>query len=354
LAGSEVPLAVFLSFRFGAPDGVSVESAKWAAAFGRLGFGVRTVAGEPPADVVVAGLGRTPAGAVDEPALLAALADADLVVVENLCSLPLNPVAAETVARLLAARPAVLHHHDLAWQRAPFASSTYRIPDDARWRHVVINDMSREELLARGIEARTIRNAFDTDAAEGDRIGTRQALGVPTDRRLFLQPTRAIERKNVPAALRLAEELDAVYWLLGPAEDGYGDELERLLASTSATWVHGPAGTHAGTDVAHAYAAADLVVFPSTWEGFGNPVVESAIFRRPLAIGRYPVARELAQFGFRWLDAADADAVRGWLDRPDPSWLDHNRDVARRHFSLAALDAELARLVADVTATART
>jgi glycosyltransferase involved in cell wall biosynthesis len=97
--------------------------------------------------------------------------------------------------------------------------------------------------------------------------------------------------------------------------------------------------------ISDAFAAADAVCLPSTWEGFGNATVESAVHRLPLAIGDYPVARELAQFGFRWFPSDDAAPLRDWLAAPDPSLLDDNAAVARRFFNLANLPARLALLL---------
>ncbi|MDP9071894.1 MAG: hypothetical protein M3N68_11600 [Actinomycetota bacterium] len=331
-------LAVIVSFRLGGADGVSVEAATWAWALRQLGFAVRTVAGEGRADVVLPGLAMAAPAPPTVAEVASALEDADLVVVENLCSLPLNPQAADVVAAELRARRAVLRHHDLPWQRERF-SHCPAPPDDASWVHVTINDLSRRQLARRGIRSTTVRNAFDTEAVAGDRDGTRRDLGVGPNRTLVLQPTRAIARKGVPAALALAEALGATYWLLGPSEEGYGPQLERELAGASVEVVRSPAGSRS---VADAYAACDAVVFPSTWEGFGNPVIESAVWRRPLAIGRYPVADELAAFGFRWFPADDVGPLEAWLRRPDASVLDTNEAVARRHFSRRELPARLA------------
>ena len=83
--------AAILSYRLGMADGVSVTAAQWATALRRLGMHVTTVAGAGRADVLVDGLAidaaRPPAG----DRLAAALGDADLVVVDNVCSLPMNP-----------------------------------------------------------------------------------------------------------------------------------------------------------------------------------------------------------------------------------------------------------------------
>jgi len=341
------PSVVFVSFRFGDTDGVSIETAKWAGAFAGMGWRTFTVAGEGRADRLLPGLaaGAGPDEAPTGDELDGALAGADLVVVENLCTIPLNPFASAAVAAALKGRPAILHHHDPGWQRPHLAAAAETAglpPDDPAWAHVTINQLTRRELAERGLHATAIPNCFDTDAAPGDGTRARRALGVDAGEPLLLHPTRAIPRKNVPAALALAEALGATYWLLGPAEDGYGPQLDGLLATTTARTVR---GSPPGVSLADAYAAADAVCLPSVWEGFGNATVESAVHRRPLAVGAYPVIREIAAFGFRWFPADDPGPLRAWLAAPDPALLEANAAIAARHFSLARLRRDLGRLL---------
>src|SRR5262245_9200946 len=96
------PEVVQLPFRRGGTDGVAVEARKWEWALQKLGFRVRRVAGEFD-DRIRRDDTRLPFLAID-PAddsvpehdrLQAALEGADFVVVENLCSLPLNPDASK-------------------------------------------------------------------------------------------------------------------------------------------------------------------------------------------------------------------------------------------------------------------
>jgi glycosyltransferase involved in cell wall biosynthesis len=158
-----------------------------------------------------------------------------------------------------------------------------------------------------------------------------------------LQPTRALERKNIGGALELTAGVGGTYWLLGPAEDGYGPELDRLVARAGCPVVLGqPPG---GCSIADAYAACDAVLLPSFWEGFGNPSVESATHRRALAIGPYPVAAELAAFGFRWFGVADPGPLAEWLGQRDEALLAHNQRVAATYFNLADLPGRLAAVL---------
>ncbi|MEN3267124.1 glycosyltransferase family 4 protein [Pseudonocardia sp.] len=331
-----------VSYRLGMADGVSVTAAQWATALRRIGMRVRMVAGDGHADVLLPGLALDAAQPPSQRSLGAALDDADIVIADNVCSLPMNRTAGEAVAEYLRGRPAVLRHHDLPWERERYAAVTTWPPDDPSWRHVTVNEMARRSLAARrAIAATTIYHGFDEDPRPEERDVLRKRLDVG-DGPLVLQPTRAIARKNVDVGLALAESLGGTFWLTGPAEDGFAAELGRLLRGA-----HIPVRRRLpdDTDMASAYAACDAVVLPSSWEGFGLPLIESALHRKPIAIGDFPVARELAAFGFRWFPATDPEPLRAWLANPDPSLLDHNEAIARTHFGIGALATRLELLL---------
>lgn len=351
----------FLSFRLGGTDGVSIVAEHWMHAFEDLGFDVISVAGEGPVDVTIADLaiGRWPDGSaglganaaddawIDALAgrLVEAFADCDLVVVENLGTIPMNLPAALATIRARRGRPTIWHHHDPAWQRDRYAGvEALPVHDpESPWVHVVINDATRHEFAMRGIDAITIRNGFDTDARNGDRSAQRHALGVAPDERLFVHPVRAIPRKRIDRAIDVAEACDATYWLTGPAEEGYGEELSRLLDDARGRGVrviHEPA-----LSLADLYAGCDAVLFPSDFEGFGNPPIEAAIHRRPVVVGHWPAAEELRALGFEWFDAEHPDTLLAWLDHPDERLLEHDAHLAVEHLSLGAMAGALRDLL---------
>jgi mannosylglucosylglycerate synthase len=329
-------------------DGVSVVARNWQRALEQLGYEVHTVAGVGPVDRTVPGLAI---GAMDPPTRFPdlsaevddALADADIVVVENLCTIPLNLPASRVVAAVLAGRPAILHHHDPPWQRPQWAHVTELPPQDPSWRHVTINRLTQREMHDRGIDATCIYNGFPITTGSGDRSGVRRRLGVSDDELLLAHPVRAIARKDIPTAVRLAEEMRGTYWLWGPAEDGYDDELARILGEARCRVIR---GTNAERAV-DLYRAADAVLYPSTWEGFGNPPVEAAIHRIPAAVGPYPVARELAELGLRWYPTDEAAPLRDAIAHPDTERLEHNRRVAVEHLSLDTMRDEIAALLSN-------
>ena len=349
------PQAVTVSFRLGGDDGVSVEARKWTWALRELGFETRRVAGAieadaQPDDVVIPGLAIDANDPVDPVALRCAFEGADLVIVDNLCSLPLNVDAARAVTQAASEHTGRIcfRHHDLPWQRRHLAHMESEFPPRvAGALHATINLRSRRELHARGYaDAVTIHNYFDLDPPVGDRAATRKQFGFVDDDFVLFQPARAIERKNVPGALRFAHQLHPLapglplrLWVSGPAEDGYAPLLDRIIERAEIPVTVGRAPTPAD-----AYAASDLVVFPSTWEGFGNPIVEAIAYRRACAAYPYPVLAELVAAGVRVFSTQQPEAVVKFLGESSEvrdRYFDANISRARVSYSLADLPAAI-------------
>ncbi|HEX5502109.1 MAG TPA: glycosyltransferase [Thermomicrobiales bacterium] len=350
------PLVVICSQRLGGRDGVAIEAAKWAWAFRRLGWRTRRVAGHfagpgEAGDVRLAALWADEPGGpcppVEPGAVAAALAGVDLLVLDNAATLPSAPAAALALVdtALRAGVPLVLRHHDPGWQY-PGRPDRPDFPlDPPGATHVAISAVVADGLARRrGIRATVLHNRVDTAAlAAGERRATRAVAGVGDDELLVVHPVRAVARKNIPAAVALCGALErrlgrpVRYWLTAP------DDAGRYPTDLLAGLCHPPI---LGTveRAADLYAAADLVAYPSRWEGFGNPPVEAAAAGRLTAAGRYPARAELARLGLRCADADDPAGIAALL--ADPAALAAltvaNRRAVEAHLALRDLPEELA------------
>lgn len=344
-----------ISFRLGGTDGVSIVADRWARILTDHGWDVVTVAGEGPVDRIVSGLEIDAPEPPQSGEVEAALEDADLVIVENLLSIPINLPASAVVAEVLRGRPALIHHHDPPWHRDRFAHITELPVDDPAWKHVTINMLAAQQYADRGFQTHTLYNPFDVDEPLGRRQRERDRVfaeaGVdPEIAVLVSHPVRAIERKNVPEALNICSSVAAntgrpvVYWLPGPAEEGYADTLAELLGSTTI-----PVVRSATSSMADLYAASDLVVFPSTWEGFGNVPVEASIHHRPVVVGDYAVADELSRLGFRWFHPTNQAAITQAVSDPSAYAEDaaHNRAVASEFLSVKVVGDQMKSLFSE-------
>jgi glycosyltransferase involved in cell wall biosynthesis len=409
--------ALVLATRLAGTDGVSLESEKLADALRRRGWTVVDVAGEldgpgvlvpemhfrdPDAVALgarcfeVDGAAADPALAADVRrraddllALLRPVVDAerpDLLVVQNAWAIPMQLPLALALADLVAATrlPTLSHEHDYWWERERFARPKlpelldrvfpFHAPHVA---HLCIHTAAAEQLRARrGLMARWLPNVMDFDrpfgAPDAFNADFRAAIGLDGDRRLFLQPTRVVPRKGIELAIDLLHGLgdprDALVITHEAGDEGldYLRRLERRAADSGvdlrlvadrvgAERAQGPDGKRYA--FADAFAHADLITYPSLYEGFGNALLETVAARKPALVHRYPVyARDLAPAGFRFVeidgrvtDAAVAE-VAALLADPERVARDvaHNHDVGRRHFGLDALDRVLDAALADL------
>ena len=344
-----------VSTRFAGLDGVTLEAAKTADALGSEGHDFVWFAGElgaafhpgttcPPAHfdtpenrvLEAAAFGGVPFTAVDRDRLLARAAElevslcrfidefsVDVLMIQNALAIPMQLPLAMAITNVAAASgiPTIAHHHDFAWERARFDDCAVPgvldlafPPDLVNVDHVVINRDARDALRARrGIDSMLLPNVMDFDHVPpgGDGSAFRSAAGLGAADVLFLQPTRIIPRKGIELTIELAAALPepAVKVVLthpGDVDDTYLGTLERLATERGVDMLL-LAPEEAGCRLADAYAAADLVCYPSLYEGFGNALVEAFYFRRPVFVNRYPVyVRDIAPTG---VDCIESDGA---------------------------------------------
>jgi mannosylglucosylglycerate synthase len=405
--------------RLAGVDGVTFETAKWEAVLDGMGHQLRLCAGEvdalrhqarlvppmhfawPPAERVTAAAfdaDSDPAAVLAEVNRLADLLlpvlddwagrnELDAIIVENAWAIPMHLPLGLALRRLVEKRrlPAIGHHHDYWWERERFATCVVpeileqAFPPDLAWvRHVSINSIAASELeRRRGVESIVVPNVFDFSPGRprrrpAVRRNLRRELGMGERGLLVVQPTRVVPRKGIELAIELVGRLgdrDAVLLITSPAGDeglDYLVELERQAKASRVRLAYAAdrfAPDHEGKPIrpAHslhdAYLAADLITYPSLYEGFGNALIEAVFYGVPVLVNRYPVYdADIRPLGLRFIeiDGAITDAtvaeVRALLASPRRIRENarHNFEIGREHLSYGLLRRRLGKLLREL------
>jgi len=406
----------FVSTRIAGTDGVSLELDKWARVLERNGYTCHYLAGEldRPADrsmevrrfhflhpdilelqAVLFGRKTRPRWATERihelknefKDALYAFRDRfaiDLLIPENILAIPLNIPLGLATAEFIAETglPTIAHHHDFPWERDRFLVSACRDlldaafpPDLPTIQHVVINSLAAEQLShRRGVSNTVVPNVYDfaTPPPPADEYcrSLRTRLGFDDGDVMVLQPTRVVPRKWIERSIEIVRYLDLPKPRLvisHSAGDEGGEYTERVREyaqnlGVELVFIDHLVAAERGVDdrgerlytIADVYRAADLVTYPSGYEGFGNAFLEAVYFRKPIVVNRYSIyVADIEPRGF------DVVAIEGFAARKavdeirrvlaDPQrrerMVHRNYEIARRYFSYEVLEQKLLHLI---------
>jgi hypothetical protein len=278
----------------------------------------------------------------------------NLILPNNLLSVGYNLSGMVALARIIEERklPTICHNHDFWWEDSGEVYPTceevvdlYRryAPPDHPWvQHVTINRIGQDALRQhRGIDSTVVPNVFDFNVPvwKEDEYNRdfRESLGLDSNDLMFLQATRILDRKAIELAIDVVGRIGEPRWrrrLEGPLYDGRQIGPENRIVLVCSGYVEGIGLTDtyphaleqrarrrgvdliwAGKRVKHSrgrsedgrkiyslwdsYVQADMVTYPSVWEGWGNQFIEAVFAHLPVVLFEYPVWKsDLAQLGF--------------------------------------------------------
>jgi glycosyltransferase involved in cell wall biosynthesis len=98
------------------------------------------------------------------------------------------------------------------------------------------------------------------------------------------------------------------------------------------------------------YPYADLVTYPSTFEGFGNAFLETLYFKKPIVVNTYSIyIKDIQPKGFKVIEIEGyvtdkaVEQTRQVLGNPElrQQMVDHNYELAKKYFSYSVLHQNL-------------
>ena len=341
----------FVSTRLAGTDGVSLETQKWVDVLESKGCRTYYMAGELDRPEEVSQL--TPKAFFQHPEILTVqqalfgaksrrreitnqvhalkeeLKDAleafyerfkfDVLVVQNALAIPVNIPLGLALTEFIAESciPTIAHHHDFFWERQRFHS--YAAMDYLRsafppvlpnLQHVVINSLAGNELARRtGATWTLVPNVMDFKSLppqiDDYTADFRKEFGLDNDSLLIVQPTRLVSRKGIETAIELVSRLKLDNSALAipheAGDEGFAyqrriEEYAKYMGVRLIIMNHHISKTRGTTadgrkqyTLWDVYPHADLVTYPSIYEGYGNAFVEAIYFRKPVLVNRYAI-----------------------------------------------------------------
>ena len=175
-----------------------------------------------------------------------------------------------------------------------------------------------------------VDDAFFEQPAES-RAQTRERWGIPHDRFVLLHVGSVTNRKNIPGVLATAYGLRArglPVWLL-QVGDRFTDAQSVEIRSRDLGSVITQVGATTEPDLRAAYRAADVLLFPSHYEGFGLPLLEAMASGLPIVTSGAAALAEVAGDAAAVIEGRDPDRYVAAVARvaEDDAWA---RDLAGR------------------------
>lgn len=409
----------FIATRLQGTDGVTLEVEKWANVLHKLGHEVFYCAGElggyakqgtliPElhfADQTVFALSQRAFGDKPEPDgdeladQIYSRADEmraplrsfirsnklDLIVVQNALTIPMNLPLGVSLTGLIAELGinTIAHHHDFFWERQRYQTNVILDLLDTAFpaklpniQHVTINSIAKARLKARrGIDSLVIPNVLDFSSppsgVDDYNNQLRSSLNLKDGELFILQPTRVVQRKGIEMSIEIVKNLNygkpklfishraddegLAYWRWLKRESGVmGVDVNLIdhLIGTERTTING----HRIFSLWDAYIIADLITYPSLYEGFGNALLESIYFKKPTIVNNYPVYNaDIKPLGFEFIelngfvDDKSVHQIKQLLSSPGEikRITEQNFELAKEHFSLELLESKLKDLLSN-------
>ena len=396
----------FVSTRIAGTDGVSLEIEKWATVLCRNQFNCFYFAGELDRDPqksflteeahfehpdVAAitqrlfGVEQRPRAVTDEvhaltkrlKAKLYGFCDAfgiDLLVPENALTIPMNIPLGLALTEFIAETgiSTIAHHHDFYWERDRFLINGCQDYLDQAFppnlppiRHVVINSLASKQLsYRRGLSNTIVPNVYDfANAPEvaGDACPIRSEIGFEGGDLFVLQPTRVVPRKRIERSIEVVRQLEltdptlVISHAAGDEGQAYARTINEVAknAGVKLAFIDHLIGGNAHTKryaLADAYQCADLVLYPSGYEGFGNAFLEAIYYKKPIVVNRYPIfIADIEPKGFDVIKidgnvgSKTIDMIKRVLaDRAHhKSMVEKNYELGKQYFSFEVLEKKL-------------